>query len=37
MKANAVVTPIISPFLQEIRKISGAAVQSEIDELLEVE
>ena len=37
VKANAVVMPIIRPFLQEIRKISDAAVQSEIDELLELE
>ena len=37
MKANAVVTPIISPFLEEIRKISDSTVQREIDELLELE
>ena len=37
MKANAVVTPIICSFLQEIRKISDVAVRSEIDELLELE
>lgn len=36
MKTNAVVTPVIHPFLQEIRKISDTAVQSEIDELLEL-
>jgi hypothetical protein len=34
MKANVVVTPIIRPFLQEIREISDVSIQSEIDELL---
>ena len=34
---NAVVTPVIRPFFEEIRKIPDSAVQREIDELLELE
>ena len=37
MMKNVVVTPVIRPFLEEIRKISDSAVQREIDELLELE
>ena len=36
MKANAELVQVIRPFLQEIRMISEDAVQSEIDELLEL-